>query len=167
MTDDDKTRLYVATETREDVNAHRRGGETQDDVVRRALDALDGDDDVLLPGAGSDIDTEAFAEELAAKLREVREMDSDELTPLEEAGGDPQPDAGVGRDIEVGIGRFECVCGYPVLDPTPIDESIDLTLSSPDYPFIQGSIDCPDCGREWALVDGGVRWVSRGGSDAE
>ena len=78
---------------------------------------------------------------------------------------DETPDAGVGRDIRVEIGRFACPCGNQIVDDLPIDEFRTLTMGTPEHPFTQDTITCDDCGREWALVDDGVYWESRGGID--
>jgi len=78
---------------------------------------------------------------------------------------DEAPDAGVGRDIEVEIGRFVCPCGNEIVDELPLDEYRRMTMGTPEHPFTQNTIVCDDCGREWALVDDGVHWESRGGID--
>ena len=79
---------------------------------------------------------------------------------------DDEPDSGVGRDISARVGRFECSCGNQIVDELPHDNHVRMTMSSPKMPFTQDTLDCGECGREWALVDEGVRWESRGGDDA-
>lgn len=76
-----------------------------------------------------------------------------------------KPDSGVGRDITGKIGRFTCVCGNVIIEPIPVGEHTELTMSTPEYPFVQDTLNCDKCGREWALVDDGVHWESRGGMD--
>ena len=78
---------------------------------------------------------------------------------------DEKPDAGVGRDIRVRIGRFRCPCGNQIVEELPLDEYRPLTMGSVDRPFMSDTIVCSDCDTEWALVDGGVHWESRGGID--
>jgi hypothetical protein len=75
---------------------------------------------------------------------------------------EPEPDSGVGRDISVRVGRFECACGKQIVDELPLDNHVRMTMGTPEHPFTQDAIECGDCGREWALVDDGVHWESRG-----
>lgn len=77
----------------------------------------------------------------------------------------PKPDSGVGRDISVRVGRFECPCGNQIVDELPLGESVRMTMGTPEYPFTQDTLNCDKCGREWALVDDGVHWESRGSSE--
>lgn len=86
--------------------------------------------------------------------------DADEIVLERDASIEEQPQSTHGRDPVVGVGNFTCTCGCDVIDSDRGDDAVELT-PIPDERMLPGDeqIKCPECYREWRLVDDGERWA--------
>lgn len=68
--------------------------------------------------------------------------------------------ATTGRNPEIGVGNFVCVCGHTIIDAEePGDQSITLLATKGEKPFSDDNcIQCSECHRTWWLEDMGRRW---------